>query len=174
MAHSYSHLYGIKSIGLRFFTVYGPWGRPDMAPMIFAKSIYERKPIDVFNYGEMERDFTYIDDVVESIYRCCLKPANNDPSFDMQNPKTATSFSPHMILNVGNKNPINLNYFIDILEKEIGIKAIKNFKKIQPGDVVKTYADTQLLENWINFKPLTSFENGIKMIVNWYKGYYIK
>ncbi len=173
MAHSYSHLYGIKSIGLRFFTVYGPWGRPDMAPMIFAKSIFERKPIDVFNFGEMERDFTFIDDVVESIYRCCLKPANNDLSFDMQASKPATSFAPHMILNVGNKNPINLNYFIEILEKEIGIKAIKNFKQMQPGDVVKTYADTDLLEKWINFKPITTFENGIKKFVNWYRNYYI-
>ena len=172
MAHSYSHLYGIKSIGLRFFTVYGPWGRPDMAPMIFAKAIFEKKPINIFNYGKMERDFTFIDDVVESVYRCCLKPATVDNDFNNIDSSPETSFAPHRIFNVGNKNPINLKSFIEILEKNIGIKAIKNFQPIQPGDVIKTYADTKLLEEWIEFKPKTSLENGIEKFINWYKDYY--
>ena len=172
LAHSYSHLYGIKTIGLRFFTVYGPWGRPDMAPMIFAKSIFENKPIDIFNYGEMERDFTYIDDVVTSIFKCCLKPAKIDPFFSKKNPSPATSFAPHRIFNVGNKNPIKLMDFIEILEKYTGKKAIKNFQPIQPGDVLKTYADTKLLEKWIDYKPLTSLDKGIKEFINWYKNYH--
>ena len=172
MAHSYSHLYGIKSIGLRFFTVYGPWGRPDMAPMIFARSIYEKKPINVFNYGKMQRDFTYIDDVVESVFRCCFKPAEIDISFNKEDSKPSTSFAPHRIFNVGNKTPINLLEFIEILEKYIGINAIKNFKPMQPGDVVKTYADTEMLEKWINFKPQTSLDIGIKKFIKWYSEYY--
>ena len=172
MAHSYSHLYGIKSIGLRFFTVYGPWGRPDMAPMIFARSIYEKKPINVFNYGKMQRDFTYIDDVVESVFRCCFKPAEIDISFNKENSKPSTSFAPHRIFNVGNKTPINLLEFIEILEKYIGINAIKNFQPMQPGDVVKTYADTEMLEKWINFKPQTSLDIGIKKFIKWYSEYY--
>ena len=125
IAHSYSHLYEINSTGLRFFTVYGPWGRPDMAPMIFAKLIFENKPINIYNYGNMERDFTYIDDVVESIYKCCFKPAIPDLNFEKSNPNPATSFAPYRILNIGNKNPVNLIKFINILESNIGKKAIK-------------------------------------------------
>ena len=120
----------------------------------------------------MERDFTYIDDVVESIYRCCLKPANNDLSFDMQASQPATSFAPHMILNVGNKNPINLNYFIEILEKEIGIKAIKNFKQIQPGDVVKTLANNKEIVKYTNFAPKKKLKSGVEEFIHWYKSFY--
>ncbi len=172
MAHSYSHLYGISSIGLRFFTVYGPWGRPDMAPMIFTKSIFDKKPINIFNYGDMERDFTYVDDVIECIYRCCFKPATIDLSFEKGNLNPSTSFAPHRIFNVGNKTPVNLNEFIETLEKNIGIEAIKKYKPIQPGDVLKTYADSELLERWIDFKPETSLKTGIKKFIQWYKKYY--
>jgi len=172
MAHSYSHLYGIPCTGLRFFTVYGPWGRPDMAPMIFAKSILNRKPINVFNYGKMKRDFTYIDDIVEGVVRCCYKPAHIDKDFDVLMPNQATSFAPYRIFNIGNSKPIELLRFIDILEDELGVKAIKNFLPIQPGDVEATSADTDLLESWIGFKPLTSIEVGVKKFSEWYINYY--
>ena len=144
MAHSYSHLYGIPSTGLRFFTVYGPWGRPDMAPIIFAKSILNRKPINVFNYGNMKRDFTYIDDIVEGVYRCCYKPAFIDKDFDCLNPNQATSFAPFRIFNIGNSTPVELIRFIEILEDELGLKAIKNFLPMQPGDVTSTAAHKDL------------------------------
>ena len=172
MAHSYSHLYGIPCTGLRFFTVYGPWGRPDMAPMIFAKSILNKEPIKVFNYGKMKRDFTYIDDVVEGIYRCCQKPAFTNDEFDVQNPDQSTSFAPYRIFNIGNSQPIELLRFIEILEEAFGLKAIKEFLPMQPGDVEATFAKTDLLENWINFKPSTSLEIGIDKFAKWYLNYY--
>ena len=173
MAHSYSHLYGIPCTGLRFFTVYGPFGRPDMAPMIFAKSILNRKPINVFNYGNMKRDFTYIDDVVEGVYRCCYKSAYIDKNFDYINPNSATSFAPHMIFNIGNSKPIKLLKFIEILEQEIGIKASKDFQPMQSGDVEITYADTSRLNKWIDFTPKTTIEEGINKFIKWYKDYFI-
>ncbi len=172
MAHSYSHLYGIPSTGLRFFTVYGPWGRPDMAPMIFAKSILNKKPINVFNFGKMKRDFTYIDDIVEGVYRCCYKPACIDKDFDYLNPTQATSFAPFRIFNIGNSQPVELLRFIEILEDELGLNAIKNFLPIQPGDVEATAANTDLLESWVDFKPSTSIEVGIKKFAKWYLDYY--
>ncbi len=174
IAHTYSHLFNIPCTGLRFFTVYGPWGRPDMAPMIFTKSIIEKKPIKVFNYGNMQRDFTYIDDVIEGISRCCDKPAITNNSFDALHPDKATSFAPYRIFNIGNSDPIQLLRFIEIIEEKIGIKAIKDFQPIQPGDVEATAADTNLLNEWVNFKPSTSIEVGIEKFINWYIDYYKK
>ena len=172
MAHSYSHLYGIPCTGLRFFTVYGPWGRPDMAPMIFARSILNKEPINIFNFGEMKRDFTYIDDVVEGIYQCCLKPASRNEKFDPLNPNPSTSFSPYRIFNIGNSQPIELLEFIARLENALGIKAIKNFTAIQPGDVEATSANTDLLKNWVGFQPSTPLEIGISNFAKWYLDYY--
>ena len=174
IAHSYSHLYGIPSTGLRFFTVYGPWGRPDMAPMIFVNSILNKKPIDIFNYGNMKRDFTYIDDVVEGIYRCCLKPATPNENFDYLNPDGSSSFAPHRIFNLGNSNPVNLSDFIQIIEEELGIKAIKNYKELQPGDVISTAADITKLRDWVGFSPEISINTGIQLFVKWFKDYYLK
>jgi len=172
MAHSYSHLFQIPSIGLRFFTVYGPWGRPDMAPMIFAKSILQKEPISVFNYGNMFRDFTYIDDVVNAIESCCDKPAIKNKNFAFLDPNPADSFAPHMIFNVGSNKPISLLEFIEKLEKEFQFKAIKDLKPIQPGDVEKTYADIDKIKNWCNYVPKTNFDDGIHNFANWYKSYY--
>ncbi|MBI96620.1 hypothetical protein CL656_05690 [bacterium] len=172
MAHSYSHLYGIPSTGLRFFTVYGPWGRPDMAPMIFANSILRNRPIKVFNFGKMRRDFTYIDDVVEGIFRCCYKPAYINETFNALNPDKSTSFAPYRIFNIGNSQPIELLKFIEILENALGKKAIKDLQPIQPGDVQATAANTDRLKNWINFKPSTKIEDGINKFAEWYINYY--
>tara|TARA_B100001029_G_scaffold95661_1_gene78550 strand:+ start:166 stop:1191 length:1026 start_codon:yes stop_codon:yes gene_type:complete len=174
MAHSYSHLYGIPCTGLRFFTVYGPWGRPDMAPMIFAKSILNKDPISVFNFGNMKRDFTYIDDIIEGVYRCCYKPAHIDKNFDAINPNQSTSFAPFRIFNIGNSQSIELLRFIELLENELGVKAIKNFQPIQPGDVEATAANTDLLHSWIDFKPSTSIESGVHNFAKWYVDYYYK
>jgi len=174
LAHSYSHLFNIPSIGLRFFTVYGPWGRPDMAPMIFTKSIFNKSPIEIYNFGKMERDFTYIDDIVEAIYLCSFKPATIDNDFDSYNPNPSTSFAPHRIFNLGNSRPVELMKFIETLESEIGIKAIKNFKEIQPGDVVATAAETSKIQDWIKYKPNTSLKDGIKKFVKWFSDYYGK
>jgi len=172
ITHSYSHLYRIPSTGLRFFTVYGPWGRPDMAPIIFAKSISKKIPIKIFNYGDMRRDFTYIDDIVEAIYRCCNKPATPDNLFDRYRPDPSTSDAPHKILNLGNSKPIGLLTFINQLEKELGLKAIKEYLPIQKGDVEQTFAETLALKEWINFQPQTSLEDGIKKFSKWFKNYY--
>tara|TARA_Y100001968_G_scaffold4784_1_gene4241 strand:+ start:190 stop:1236 length:1047 start_codon:yes stop_codon:yes gene_type:complete len=173
MAHTYSHLYDLPTTGLRFFTVYGPWGRPDMAPMIFARSILKNEPIKVFNEGKMQRDFTYIDDVVEGIIRCCFKKASIDNSFNPLIPNPSTSSAPYRIFNIGNSSPIQLTYFIDLLEKNLGKKAIKNLQPMQPGDVVSTAAKMDLLNSWINYKPTTSIENGIKLFSEWYLDYFI-
>ncbi len=172
LAHSYSHLFQIPSTGLRFFTVYGPFGRPDMAPMIFADSILSSKTINIFNNGDMFRDFTYIDDVVEAIFRCCLKKPFSNKYFYNSEPDPSTSFAPHMIFNVGSSKPINLLYFIEKLEFELGIKAIKNMKGMQPGDVKSTYADITKLKSWIDYIPSTSFDEGIHNFADWYKEYY--
>tara|TARA_B100000965_G_scaffold406860_1_gene449925 strand:- start:2530 stop:3555 length:1026 start_codon:yes stop_codon:yes gene_type:complete len=172
MAHSYSHLFGIPTTGLRFFTVYGPWGRPDMAPMIFADSILNEKPINVFNYGKMKRDFTYIDDIVEGIYRCCYKPATINNEFNELKPEPSTSFAPYRVFNIGNSKPVELMYFIKTLENALGKKAIINLQPIQPGDVENTAANTDLLENWIDFKPSTTIENGIELFAKWYIDYF--
>ena len=172
MAHSYSHLFNIPSTGLRFFTVYGPWGRPDMAPMIFAKSIMNKKPINIYNNGDMHRDFTYIDDIVEGIFLCCYKKATPNQSFDKKNPDSANSFAPHRIFNIGNNNPVNLLKFIEILEKNLGIKAEKIYKPMQKGDVKYTFADTSKLFDWVGYRSKTSVEEGVKMFSQWYLDFY--
>ena len=171
-AHTYSNLYDIPSTGLRFFTVYGPWGRPDMAPMIFANSIYSKKPIQVFNYGKMSRSFTYIDDVIDTVMRLIEKPATIDNNFDKKKPNPSSSTCPHRIFNIGNKKSVNLEDFISLIEKEIGINAILEYREMQAGDVKETKADTSLLEDWIGEYPKTSLERGIKQFINWYRDYY--
>ena len=171
IAHSYSHINNIPCTGLRFFTVYGPWGRPDMAPMIFAKAILEEKPIKIFNYGDMIRDFTFIDDVVEGLYRCLYKPATPDLGFDLNHPNPSTSFAPHRIFNIGNSQPVKLLKFIEILEDALGKKAIKEFEPMQLGDVKATAANTDLLQDWINYAPFTPLEKGVYKFANWFKKY---
>ena len=172
MAHTYSHLYGLPATGLRFFTVYGPWGRPDMAPMLFARAILAAEPIKVFNYGKMQRDFTYIDDIVEGVLRCCDKPATTNADFDLLQPDPATAAAPHRVFNIGNSQPIELFRFIEVMEQVLGRKAIKDFHPMQPGDVVATAADTKALENWIGFKPSTPIEVGVRRFATWYKDFY--
>ncbi len=172
MAHSYSHLFKIPVTGLRFFTVYGPWGRPDMAPMIFANAILNEKPIKVFNYGNMKRDFTYIDDVVEAIFRCCYKRAFPSDDFDEMYPNPSISKAPYRIFNVGNNDSIQLMDFISLLEKNLGKKADKKLLPLQKGDVLSTFANTKLIESWINFKPNTKIDQGIKLFTKWYLNYY--
>ena len=172
MAHTYSHLYDIPCTGLRFFTVYGPWGRPDMAPMIFTKSILENKPINIFNNGAMARDFTYIDDVVEVILKLISKPATSNTNFTKESPDPSTSWNKYKIFNIGNSNVVELMDFINILEEEIGIKAKKIYCDMQAGDVKLTSADTSSIERWIGFKPNTPIKMGIRSFVNWYRKFY--
>lgn len=172
MAHTYSHLYGIPTTGLRFFTVYGPYGRPDMAYFNFTKDIVADKPIKVFNYGKMERDFTYVDDIVEGIVRLIDKPPLADKEWDESRGDLSTSFAPYKIYNIGNHNPVPLMRFIEVLEELIGKDAKKIYMEMQPGDVLKTYADVSDLENDIDFKPSTSIEEGLKRFVAWYLEYY--
>tara|TARA_A100000164_G_scaffold319283_1_gene300817 strand:- start:2367 stop:3398 length:1032 start_codon:yes stop_codon:yes gene_type:complete len=174
LAHSYSHLYNIPSTGLRFFTVYGPWGRPDMAPMIFTKSIFSKQKIKIFNNGDMFRDFTYIDDVVEIIFRLTKRPATKNQYFDKNNPDPATSWAPFRIFNIGNNNPISLMQFIKALEKEIGIEAEKEFLEMQLGDVKSTHSKNELIREWTNYEPITELEDGIKRFISWYRSYYKK
>lgn len=172
LAHTYSHLFNIPTTGLRFFTVYGPWGRPDMAYYSFTKNIIEGKPIKVFNYGKMERDFTYVDDIVESIYKLINKIPKADICWDESDGKLSSSFAPYRIYNIGNNQPIQLMRFINILEEKIGEKAEIVYMDMQPGDVYKTYADISELERDINFKPSTSIEDGVEKFIGWYKDYY--
>jgi len=174
MAHTYSHLFSLPATGLRFFTVYGPWGRPDMSYFLFTKSILENKAINIYNFGEMHRDFTYIDDIIESLFRVMNKIPSPDENFDRSNPKSSKSWAPHKIFNIGNSNTVNLMDFIKIIEEIIGQKAIKNFLPMQMGDVKSTLADTSLLENYINFKPSKSLKSGMEEFINWYKFYYNK
>jgi len=172
MAHTYSHLYGLPATGLRFFTVYGPWGRPDMAPMLFAKAILAGEPIRVFNQGRMRRDFTYIDDIVTTVIACADRPASADPSFDTAAPDPATSWAPHRLFNIGNSQPVELLYFIDLLERALGRQAIRDLQPMQPGDVEATAADTSLLEAWVGFSPSTSIEVGVERFARWYQASY--
>ena len=172
MAHTYSHLYGVPATGLRFFTVYGPWGRPDMAPMLFAKAILASTPIKVFNHGKMQRDFTYIDDIVEGVLRCCDKPATANPNFDALAPDPATAAAPHRVFNIGNSQPTELLRFIEVMEQALGHEAIKDFQPMQPGDVVATAADTSALEAWVGFKPSTPIEDGVAHFAHWYRSFY--
>ncbi len=172
MAHTYSHLYDIPATGLRFFTVYGPWGRPDMAPMIFTKNILANKAIKIFNYGQMSRDFTYIDDVIRSILLLVDKPPSENKNYNYNSSDPSRSWCSHQIFNIGNSKTIKLMDFIEILENEIGIKAKKDFKPMQAGDVKSTAADTSAIENFIKFKPNTSVKEGIRLFIRWYKDFY--
>ena len=172
MAHTYSHLYKIPTTGLRFFTVYGPWGRPDMAYFSFTKNIMEGKPIKVFNHGKMERDFTYIDDIVEAMYKLINKIPKENKDWDEKKDSISESFAPYKIYNIGNNSPVPLMEFINILEEKIGKKAKKIYLDMQPGDVLRTYADTSDLEKEINFKPSTKLADGLEKFVEWYKEYY--
>jgi UDP-glucuronate 4-epimerase len=172
MAHTYAALYKLPCTGLRFFTVYGPWGRPDMALFIFTKAILEGRPIDVFNYGRMQRDFTYIDDIVEGVFRLISRIPVPDPAWNGDEPDTAASFAPYRLYNIGNNNPVALARFIEILEQCLGKEAQKNYLPIQPGDVPATYADVKDLTAAVGFKPDTPLEQGIQNFVDWYRSYY--
>ncbi len=172
MAHTYSHLYSIPCTGLRFFTVYGPWGRPDMSYFLFTKSILSGEKIKIFNNGNMSRDFTYIDDICESLRRLMNKIPYGEKGFDKKNPAIHSSWAPHKIFNIGNSKSISLLEFIETIEEELGQKALKNFLPMQPGDVKATLADTSLLENWIDYKPSTSLKDGMNKFINWYKSFY--
>ena len=172
MAHVYSHIYKLPTTGLRFFTVYGPWVRPDMSPIIFTKAIILEKEMQLNNFGKIKRDFTYIDDVVESIYRCCKKPAVADENFNSFNPNPSTSDSPYRVFNVGNNNDIEITYFISLLEKNLNKKAKIKYMPLPPGDVIATDSDNKALQEWISYKPPTLIEDGIKKFLNWYKQYY--
>jgi len=172
MAHTYSHLYNIPTTGLRFFTVYGPWGRPDMALYLFTKAIIEDKPIDVFNFGEMQRDFTYIDDIVEGIIRVNDNPAKANPNWSGKNPDPSSSPAPYKVYNIGNNNPVKLMDFIEALEKKIGKTAKKNMLPIQAGDVPSTYADVSDLIADLDYKPETTIQEGINNFVDWYVDFF--
>jgi UDP-glucuronate 4-epimerase len=171
-AHSYSHLYGLPTTGLRFFTVYGPWGRPDMALFLFTRAILEDKPIDVFNHGRMKRDFTYVDDVVEGIVRLVSRPPTADSNWDATKPDPATSAAPFRLYNIGNSNPVELEHLIRTLEECLGRKALRNDLPMQAGDVLETYADVGDLEAAVGYRPKTSVEEGVRRFVEWYRGYY--
>jgi len=172
MAHTYSHLYNLPTTGLRFFTVYGPWGRPDMSPSLFADAILADRPIDVFNEGKMQRDFTYVDDIVEGVVRVLDQIAMPNPDFDTSNPDPATSYAPYRLFNIGNHEPVELMTFIETIENAIGKKAVKNLLPMQAGDVVATYADVEDLRRAVGFEPKTPLAEGIGKFVAWYKAYY--
>ena len=172
MAHAYSHLYGMHCTGLRFFTVYGPWGRPDMALFLFTKAILEEKPIKVFNHGRMQRDFTYIDDIIEGVVRIMARLPEPNPAWNGDNPDPGTSYARYKIYNIGNNNPVELMEFIGVIEKVLGKKAKKEFLDLQPGDVPATYADIDDLIKDVGFKPETTIETGIKQFILWYNEYY--
>lgn len=172
MAHAYSRLFDLPATGLRFFTVYGPWGRPDMALFLFTQAILAGRPIDVFNQGNMRRDFTYIDDIVEGVVRVMAKPAAPDPEWSGERPDPATSRAPHRVYNIGNNRPVELGHLIAVLEKALGRSAVKNLLPMQPGDVPATYADIDDLEAAVGFRPRTSIEEGVRRFVDWYRTYY--
>lgn len=172
MAHTYSHLYGLPTTGLRFFTVYGPWGRPDMALFLFTKAILEGRPIDVFNYGNMRRDFTYIGDIIEGVVRVTDQVATPNPVWTGSAPDSATSYAPYRLYNIGNHNPVELLRMIELVEASLGRKAEKNLLPIQLGDVPETYADVDDLVRDVGFRPETALEQGIPRFVEWYRQYY--
>jgi len=172
MAHTYSHLYELPTTGLRFFTVYGPWGRPDMALFLFTKAILEGKPINVFNHGKMRRDFTYIDDIVEGVIRVLDKTAESNSEWNGKKPDPASSKAPWRIYNIGNSNPVELMDYIKAIEKSLGMEAEKNFMPLQDGDVPATSADVQALMDDVGFKPDTHVEDGVRRFVEWYRAYY--
>ncbi len=171
MAHTYSHLFGVPTTGLRFFTVYGPWGRPDMALFLFCKAILEGRPIDVFNHGRMRRDFTYIDDITEGVIRVLDRPPQANPEFDRQAPDPATSWAPYRVLNIGNNQPVELMAYIEALERALGKTAMKNMLPLQDGDVEATYADTSELERLTGFSPKMPLAEGVRRFVDWYRSY---
>ncbi|MFA5984852.1 MAG: NAD-dependent epimerase [Methylococcaceae bacterium] len=172
MAHTYSHLYALPTTGLRFFTVYGPWGRPDMSLFMFTRNILEGKPIDVFNYGNHQRDFTYVDDIVEGVIRVIDQPAQANSAWRGEQPDPGTSLAPYRVYNIGNNNPVHLLTFIETLEKYLGCEAIKNFLPLQLGDVPNTYADVTDLVTDLGYKPATPLALGISNFVDWYKDFY--
>lgn len=172
MAHTYSHLFKVPTTGLRFFTVYGPWGRPDMALFLFTKAMFENKPIDVFNFGEMQRDFTYIDDIVKGVIRVNDNPPKENPDWNPNSDDASVSSAPYKIYNIGNNNPVKLMDFISALEKKLGKTAVKNMLPIQPGDVPSTYADVHDLIRDLDYKPETTIQEGIDQFVDWYKEFF--
>ena len=172
MAHTYSHLYNISTTGLRFFTVYGPWGRPDMAPILFTDAILNERPIKVFNHGNMSRDFTYIDDIVDGIIKVLDNPAKSDENWNPENPIPSSSSAPYRIYNIGNNAPVNLMEFITEIETSLGQIAEKNFMEMQAGDVESTYADTSGLMNDFNYSPSTPLDEGVASFVKWYREFY--
>ena len=172
MAHSYANLYDLPCTGLRFFTVYGPWGRPDMALFLFTQAILAGEPIDVFNHGEMRRDFTYIDDIIEGVIRVMERPPQNDPDWSADVPDPGSSFAPYKLYNIGNNNPVDLMHFIETIEQCLGKEAKKNLLPIQPGDVPATFADVDDLMEDVGFRPDTPIEEGIQKFVEWYRNYY--
>jgi UDP-glucuronate 4-epimerase len=172
MAHTYSHLFSLPTTGLRFFTVYGPWGRPDMALFLFTKAILDGRPIDVFNHGNMVRDFTYIDDIVEGVIRVLDKAADPDPAFDPLRPDPGTSNAPYRVFNIGNSRPTPLAEYIESLEAALGRTARRNYLPMQPGDVPATSADTTELDRWVGFKPNTPVKEGVRRFVEWYRDFY--
>lgn len=172
MAHSYSHLYGLPTTGLRYFTVYGPWGRPDMSPWLFTSAILQGRAIDVFNHGKMRRDFTYIDDIAEGTVRVLDKIPTSDSEFNTDTPDPGTSYAPYRVYNIGNHQPVELMSFIQTIEEVLGIEAKKNFMPMQNGDVVSTYADIGALKRDIGFEPKTPLSEGIVQFVNWYRNYF--
>lgn len=172
MAHTYSHLFGLPTTGLRFFTVYGPWGRPDMALFLFTKAILEDKPIDVFNYGKMRRDFTYVDDIVEGVIRVIDHPPKGSPDWTGKTPDPSCSKAPYKIYNIGNSSPVELMDFIEAIEQSLGKKAQKNMMSIQPGDVPATWADVSDLVQDLNYQPNTTVQEGVQRFIAWYKEFY--
>jgi UDP-glucuronate 4-epimerase len=172
MAHTYSHLYGIPTTGLRFFTVYGPWGRPDMAYFSFTRDILAGTPIAVFNDGRMMRDFTYIDDIVDGVVAVLDKPATPDPAFDAQAPHPGRARAPYRVFNNGNQDPVQLGVFVETIEKALGVPAVKQYKPMQPGDVIATYADVSALREWTGVSPRTPLADGIGRFVAWYRGHF--
>ncbi len=172
MAHTYSHLFGLPTTGLRFFTVYGPWGRPDMALFLFTKAILEGRPIDVFNHGNMQRDFTFVDDIVEGVIRVMDRVAEPNPGYVSDTPDPGTSNAPFRVFNIGNHNPVQLLDYIGCIENALGMRAQKNLLPLQDGDVPATYADVDALKDWVGFAPATEIGNGVQRFVAWYRDYY--
>jgi UDP-glucuronate 4-epimerase len=172
MAHTYSHLFGLPTTGLRFFTVYGPWGRPDMALFLFTKAIIAGEPIKVFNHGRMVRDFTFIDDIAAGVVRTLDRAPEADPAHDASRPDPGRSHAPYRVFNIGNNQPVQLLDFIEAIETSVGTTAIKQFEPMQPGDVPATFADVSELERWVDFRPATSIAEGVTRFVNWYRAYF--
>ena len=172
MAHTYSHLFGLPTTGLRFFTVYGPWGRPDMALFLFTKAILEGRPIDVFNHGRMVRDFTYVDDIAEGVVRTLDRVAEPDAAFDPSRPDPARSAAPYRLFNIGNHEPVELMTFIEAIEQALGQTAVKNFMPLQDGDVPATFADVSELAAWTGFRPAMPVQEGVRRFIDWYRGHY--